>query len=70
MKPSPYVNVEDIPKQYGIKAGTVKNIIHRRKLPFLRPQRGTILFDRKVLESWIEAGRVDSMDEMAWEVTR
>ncbi len=54
-----YINFEDVPAEYGIPAKQLRLLVARRRFSFFRPQRGTVLFERKVLEEWIKAGRVE-----------
>ena len=58
MKPR-YINANDVPAEYGIPERTVKHIIRRRMLPFSRPMRLTVLFERSVIENFIRGGRVE-----------
>lgn len=64
------INAKDIPAVYGIHSSTVRQIIKRRLLPFMRPCRGTVLFQCKVIEAWIQAGQVESVGQMARRVSR
>ena len=59
-KPSRYVNAKDLPAEYGIAEKTVEHIVRTRMLPYSRPLRGTVLFERTVIENFIRAGRVES----------
>lgn len=60
MKPARWINAKDIPEEYGIAKGTVTSIVRRRLLPYSRPMKGTVLFERSVIENFIRAGRVES----------
>lgn len=59
-RPSRYINAKDLPAEYGIQKRTVETIVYRHLLPFYRPLRGTVLFERSVIENFIRAGRVES----------
>ena len=47
-----------VSEEYGISQAVVRSMIKKHRLPFHRPVRGTVLFDRKELEAWIERSRV------------
>ncbi len=57
-----WINAEAVEEEYGLPKETVRTMIRLHKLPFHRPMRGTVLFDREELEAWIERGRVEPLE--------
>jgi hypothetical protein len=59
---SRFVNKEDLANEFRLKPGQIRNLIENRILPYRRPPRSrAVLWERSVVEAWLEAGKVESI---------
>ena len=57
-----YINAADVPAEYGLTKAAVRTLSDKHKVPFHRPMRGMVLFDRRELEEWIQEGRIEPLE--------
>ena len=67
-----YMNVQDVAEYIDSTPGTVRQLCHQRRIPYLRVAGGRrILFDVHEIDSWLLATRVEPVgDSQASEVAR
>lgn len=58
------LNVKQAAKITGYQPGYIYELVHKRKIPFVKAPNGrAIRFKKSELEAWIKAGRPDLMQD-------
>ena len=60
---TPRLNYRDAARMIGIPVGTLRSMVCRRQVPYIRISPRVVVFDVTALEEWIAVRRVDVANE-------
>ena len=56
-----YMNARQLAEYIDSTVGSVRQLVRQRRVPFLRVAGGRrVLFDRREIDTWLQAQRVDA----------
>jgi excisionase family DNA binding protein len=53
------LNVDELAGYLGVSAQSIRHMVHRRQIPFIRLGARRVRFDQAEITAWVNAQRVD-----------